>query len=50
MSSRLSNIAAGNKDEADMSIHMGKTKNMHVRKQTKLAPLTITEIKQTEAG
>ena len=32
-----------------MTIHMGKTKNMHVHKQAKIAPPTVTEIKYTEA-
>ena len=50
MSTRLSNITAGSKQDADMSIHMGKTKCMHVRKQDPVAPPTVDEIKKTESA
>ena len=50
MTERLDKIARGSKTDADMQIHMGKTKCMHVRKQPYIAPPTIAEIKSTEAG
>ena len=43
-SQRPNKVDRGSADDA----HMGKTKNMHVRKQDHVAPPTVTEIKSTE--
>lgn len=47
-SQRLNKVARGSSKDADVNVHMGKTKNMHVRKQDHVAPSTVTEIKSTE--
>ena len=48
MSTRLTNISIGSHQDADMIIHKGKTKAMHVERQTKMPPPTEKEIKVTE--
>ena len=50
MTERLDSIGKGSIKDADMVIHMGKTKTMHVRHQPAIAPPTIEEIKKTEGG
>ena len=46
MSTRLSNISRGSRKDADMYLHEGTTKTMHVRHQEKLTPPTIEAIKR----
>ena len=51
MTERLSNIISrGSRTDTDMEIHKDKTKNMHVERQQKLKPPSISDIKQTEAS
>ena len=50
MSTRLSNVSRGSREDADMTLHKGKTKTMHVRKQECLAPPTVDAIKKTEGA
>ena len=48
MTTRLSEVSKGSREDADMDLHKGKTKTMHVRIQEKPAPPTVEEIKKTE--
>ena len=50
MSRRLTKIADGSAKDADMQLHTGKTKNMHVQRQVKIKPPTAEQIKATEAS
>ena len=49
MSERLTSVASGSTNEADMTIHKDKAKNMIVARQSKLRCPTVTEIQATEA-
>ena len=49
LNQRLSNISRGSRVDADMDIHRGKTKNMVVERQEKMALPTVEAIKKTEA-
>ena len=48
MSVRLSKVSRGSREDADMDLHKGKTKTMHVCKQEHMAPPSIEAIKKTE--
>ena len=49
LSTRLSSISAGSREDADMDISKPKTKTMYVEKQQVCKP-TIQEIKDVESG
>lgn len=46
----MTNVSCGSREDADMTIHKGKTKNMVVERQEKLKPPTVSQILTTEAG
>ena len=48
LSTRVNKISEKSREKADMLLNKGKTKNMHVRHQEKLAPPSIDVIKKTE--
>ena len=50
LSERLSSVSRGSREDADMDIHKGKTKNMIVERQEKVKPPSVQAIMETEAG
>ena len=48
LTERLNNIDKGSRNDADMTINVSKTKNMHVTKQEKLTPPSTADILATE--
>ena len=49
MSHRLTKVSKGSREDADMSTHLDKTKNMIVERQLKIKPPAVADILETEA-
>ena len=47
-SRRLNKVVRGSSNDAEMNVHMVKTKNIHVQKQDHVVPPTVTGIKLTK--